>query len=79
MALEEFGLDDRVTLRPDGMTWHQRGGLPIEVDVDLCIERRATMRSKVGSAKDDACVLRDAAQAPQARRAGPAAVPRGCA
>jgi len=38
VALEEFGLDDRVTLRPDGMTWHQRGGLPIEVDVELRIE-----------------------------------------
>ena len=37
-ALEELGLDDRVTLRPDGMTWHQRGGQPVEVDVELRIE-----------------------------------------
>jgi hypothetical protein len=37
-ALEELGLDDRVTFRPGGMTWHQRRGTPIEVDVELRIE-----------------------------------------
>ncbi len=40
-ALTELGLDDRVTLRPAGLTWHQYGGRePIEVDVDLVVQRR---------------------------------------
>ncbi len=46
-ALEELGLDDRVTFRADGMTWHQRRGQPIEVDVE----------SGIDSGEDDASWL----------------------
>jgi len=40
-ALTELGLDDRVTRRPGGLTWHQHGGRgPIEVDVDIDVQPR---------------------------------------
>jgi len=38
-ALQELGLDHRVTLRPGGLTWHQHGTSgTIDVDVDLRVE-----------------------------------------
>jgi hypothetical protein len=40
-ALTELGLDDRVTLRPAGMTWHQHGGRsPIELDIGIDVQPR---------------------------------------
>jgi hypothetical protein len=40
-ALTELGLDDRVTLRPGGLTWHQHGDRgPIEVDVAIEVRPR---------------------------------------
>src|SRR5687768_9488836 len=38
-AIAELGLDDRVTLRRGGLTWHHTGGRgPIDVDVELTVE-----------------------------------------
>ncbi len=45
-ALTELGLDNRVTLRPGGLTWHRHGERgPIEVDVDMEVQPRDEDRS----------------------------------